>query len=216
MIINAKLSNDDLINAIHKAALAYSHLIGNSYLLIGKNKKSGYFWFQCYFEKKHFMHLLGLNNRILGATGFYDKCDEYNNGRGKGITIADCIPSRNHNRTTVNEKSSCCADILRIEDAKYMKIGIKDKTNQYVDFTYGYGSDAILGFTQQGAMSFPITLIPRSIDDFVTQKYKVIFVLEKEIEEDKYKTVLSEVKKGLLDDLYDDFPNSLKGIIDIY
>lgn len=215
MIISSKLSDADLLYAIHKAASVYSHLIGNSYLLIGKNKKSDYFWFQCYFEKKHFMHLLGLNNKVLGATAFYEKCDAYNKGIDKGITIADCIPSRNHSRITVNEKSSCCADILRIEDAKYMKVGIKDKMNQYVDFTYGYGSDAVLGFAQQGNMCFPITLIPKSIDNFVTQKYRVIFVLKKKIESDKYKTVLSEIKKGLLKDLYVEFPDTLKNVIDI-
>lgn len=87
--------------------------------------------------------------------------------------------------------------------------------NQYVDFTYGYGSDAVLGFAQQGNMCFPITLIPKSIDNFVTQKYRVIFVLKKKIESDKYKTVLSEIKKGLLKDLYVEFPDTLKNVIDI-
>ena len=85
MILSSKLSDADLLYAIHKAASVYSHLIGNSYLLIGKNKKSDYFWFQCYFEKKHFMHLLGLNNKVLGATAFYEKCDAYNKGIDKGI-----------------------------------------------------------------------------------------------------------------------------------
>ena len=58
MIITSKLSNEALLKAIYKAAAEYSKLIGNSYLIIGKNKNTDYYGFQCYFEKKHFMHLL--------------------------------------------------------------------------------------------------------------------------------------------------------------
>lgn len=60
MIITSKLSDNELLEAIHKAAAQYSKLIGNEYLVIGKNKNSNYFWFQCRFEKKNFMHLLGI------------------------------------------------------------------------------------------------------------------------------------------------------------
>ena len=67
------------------------------------------------------MHLLGIDSANMNATEFYDKCDMYNKGMGDGITIVDCAPSRNHNRTTINEKCSCCAEILHIQDAKYMK-----------------------------------------------------------------------------------------------
>lgn len=117
MIVNSKLSDEALLKAIYRAASEYSNLIGNSYLIIGKNKNSNYFYFQCYFEKKHFMHLLGIDSKTMDATEFYEKCDLYNRGEGEGITIADCTPSRNHNRTTINEKCSCCADILYIQDA---------------------------------------------------------------------------------------------------
>ena len=146
MIINSKLSDEALLKVIYRAASEYSNLIGNSYLIIGKNKNSNYF--QCFFEKKHFMHLLGIDSATMNATEFYDKCDMFNKGEGEEITIADCTPSRNHNRTTINEKSSCCAEILHIQDAKYMKVGLKDKISQYVDFTYGYGNDVTLGFKE--------------------------------------------------------------------
>ena len=67
MCINSKLSDDKLLEAIYKAAAEYSKLIGNAYLIIGKNKKTDYFWFQCQFEKKHFMHLLGIDSKTLTA-----------------------------------------------------------------------------------------------------------------------------------------------------
>lgn len=213
MIISSKLSDEELLNAIYKAASEYSKLIGNSYLIIGKNKNSGYFWFQCFFERKHFMHLLGIDSKTLSATKFYDKCEAYNNGSGKGIAISDCTPSRNHSRMNINEKSSCCAEMLRIQDAKYMKVGLKDKMSQYVDFTYGYGNMAILGFKETRDTSFPITLIPRNMDEFVSRKYKIVFVLRKSVAEKSYKNLFIEVKQGLFSVAYKDFPDELKRMI---
>lgn len=214
MIINSKLSDEMLLKAIYQAAYEYSKLIGNSYLIIWKNKNSNYFSFQCQFEKKYFMHLLGIDSKTMSATEFYDKCELYNKGKGNGIVLADCTPSRNHNRTTINEKCSCCADMFCIQDAKYMKVGLKDKISQYVDFTYGYGNVAILGFKEQQGTSFPITLIPRSIDEFVSKKYKIIFVLKKKTGEKKYKHILTELKKGLLEELRNEFPEEIKNMID--
>lgn len=160
------------------------------------------------------MHLLGIDSANMSATEFYDKCDMYNKGIGAGIMIADCTPSRNHNRTTINEKTSCCADILHIQDAKYMKVGLKDKISQYVDFTYGYGSEATLGFRARKDASFPLTLIPRNIDEFVSQKYKIVFILEKKTGEDKFRKVLMEVKKGLFEELIEKLPEEIKNMVD--
>ena len=159
------------------------------------------------------MHLLGIDSANMNATEFYDKCDMYNKGMGDGITIADCTPSRNHNRTTINEKCSCCAEILHIQDAKYMKIGSKDKISRFVDFTYGYGNDATLGFKAQRDTSFPITLIPRNIDEFVSQKNKIVFILQKKTGEDEFRNVLMEVKKGLFAALFEDLPEEIKNMV---
>ena len=112
--------------------------------------------------------------------------------------MGDCTPSRNHNRTTINEKCSCCAEMLRIQEAKYMKVGLKDKISQYVDFTYGYGNMATLGFKEQQNTSFPITLIPRSIDEFVSQKYKIVFVLKKGLFEEQYDALPEELRKEIV------------------
>lgn len=214
MVINSKLSDEKLLEAIYKAAAEYSKLTGNAYLIIGKNRNSEYFWFQCHFEKKYFMHLLGIDSRTLTADRFYDKCMEHNDGTGAGILISDCHPSRNHNRTTVNEKSSCCADLLRIQDAKYMKVGFKDKISQFVDFTYAYGNTATLGFQKSGNMSsFPVTLMPRSIDEFSSEKYKIILVFGKKIEDEKYCNSVAEIKKGIFSEICAEFPNELRKII---
>lgn len=187
MVITSRLSDDKLLKAIYRSAEEYSKLIGKSYLFIGKNKNSSYYWFQCHFEKKYFMHLLGINSKRMSADDFYEECDKYNRGEGEGISVFDCIPAYNHSRTTINEKCSCCADMLRIQDAKYMKIGKKDKISEYVDFTYAYGSVATLGFKRINNTSFPISLIPKNIDSFASSKYKIIIVLSKETgQQEKY------------------------------
>lgn len=95
-----------------------------------------------------------------------------------------------------------------------MKVGLKDKISQYVDFTYGYGSTATLGFQKQNETSFPITLIPKSIDEFMDQKYKIAFVLQKNKTQKKYEIVAAEIKKGLFKDMYEEFPDNLKALID--
>ena len=216
MVITSNLSDEALLNAIYASAKAYSQLIGKEYLIVGKNKESEYFWFQCHFHKKYFMHLLGIQSKTLNAEEFYMKCEEFNREQGKGIMIGDCTPSRNHNRKTINEKCSCCAEMLHIENAKYMKVGLKDKISEFVDFAYAYGNTATLGFQQNGLKSsFPITLIPRNIDEFTSRKYKIIFILQKKIFEEKYRKLLMEIKEGVFMEHYKDLPEEIRGMIAI-
>lgn len=174
MGIKSRLSDKELLSTIYNAAAEYSKLVDNSFLIIGKNKNSGFFWFQCNFERKHFMHLLGIKSKTLGAVEFYNRCISCIEGNGDGISIS-----------------------------------------QYVDFSYGYGNMATLGFKAIGETSFPITLIPTSIDEFVSTKYKIAFVLRKNQKDEKYEKVYAEIKKGLFKEIYIDFPEELKALIDI-
>lgn len=185
MVITSKLTDEELIKRIHLAASVYSNLIDKSFLIIGKNKKSSYFGFECYFRKRHFMHLLGIKSRTLSAEQFYDKC-------------------------------SCCSELLCIKNARYMKIGLKDKIFQYVDFTYAYGGEAILGFQRDDSEAgFPITLIPRNIDEFSSQKYKIMFIFEKSLFSPKYNKMIVEIKNGIFSQSYFDLPEFLKQKIDL-
>ena len=218
IIVKDKLTDEQLFNEIYKAAVEYEKLLGKKYLIIGKNRNSDYYWFECFFEKKQFMHLLGIDSRTLSANEFFNRCAAHNQGERVKLKITDCTPSRNHSRNTINKKCSCCAALLRIQDAKYMNIGKKDKINQYVDFSYAYGKEAILGFkesTQGGC--FPITLMPQNIDTVTTKKYKIIFALQKEKADEKYGCIISEIKKGIFSDIYNDqcFPDALKELIEL-
>lgn len=217
MAITGNLNNDQLLDKIYKAAAEYEKLLGKDFLIVGKNKKSDYFWFECCFEKKNFMHLLGIKSKTMSATEFFNSCSLYNRGDGVGLTINDCTPSRNHQRKTVNEKSSCCAKLLRIQDARYMNIGKNEKIRQYVDFSYAYGNEAVLGFEQKAdkRSCFPITLIPSKIDDFAKQKYRIIFVFEKKQADEKYDTILMELKEGIFPEHSQAFPKELKKLINI-
>ncbi len=105
--------------------------------------------------------------------------------------------------------------MLRIQDAKYMKIGLKNKISQNVDFSYAYGNTATLGFQEsKSSLSFPITLIPKSIDTFASIKYKIIFLFEKKLTEMKYKKLIVEIKEGLFTELLSEFPEKLKTLIE--
>lgn len=100
---------------------------------------------------------------------------------------------------SINEKCSCCADMLKICDAKYMNVGSKEKINQFVDFSYAYGNIATQGFKEIGEKrGFPITLIPKNIDEFVIQKYRIKFVFEKALDEEQYDKPIVEIKKEYL------------------
>jgi predicted nucleotide-binding protein (sugar kinase/HSP70/actin superfamily) len=96
-----------------------------------------------------------------------------------------------------------------------MKIGNKDKISQFVDFRYSYGNEAVLGF-QNNSISdicFPITLIPRNIEEFSSKKYKVIFVFCKSGTETIYKTPIMEIKTGILSEHYYSFPEELRQLV---
>jgi len=64
-----------------------------------------------------------------------------------------------------------------------------------------------------GMETFLITLIPRGIDEFVTQKYKIVFVLQKCSGEERYEQLLVEIKKGLFEEVYSEFPQEIKMLI---
>ncbi len=209
MVITPRLSDEALLDRIHASAKEYSNLIGKSYLIIGKNRHSPYFWFECKFEKKNFMHLMGIKSITLNPDAFFDASLAGCNKEG-GISMSDCTPSRNHGRTTITEKSSCGEDLFRLKNAKYMKIGIKDRITQMADFDYVYGNAAILGFKKyRDNLPFPITLTPKSIDDFSTQKYRIIFIMEKDISDSLYKNIYVEIKDGLFAQLAPEFPEDL-------
>lgn len=205
MVISSSLSDEQLLNAIHNSAIAYSRLVNQVFLLVGKNKGEEMLWFQCSFPKKNFMHLLGIKSTTLSADEFFEKAVQNN------IGLSDCAASRKHNRSTINEKCSCCEDLLDFNNAKYFRIGKKDNISQFVDFAYSYGSSAILGFqTSTDNLCYPISLIPNDIEQFSSKTYRVIFVCSKDIESTTYHNPFIEIKKGLFSELLPSFPPELK------
>ena len=66
----------------------------------------------------------------------------------------------------------------------------------------------------KSSLSFPITLIPKSIDTFASIKYKIIFLFEKKLTEMKYKKLIVEIKEGLFTELLSEFPEKLKTLIE--
>ena len=94
MIIQPKVPDAKLLEYIYDAAEKYKEIMEQPFLFAGKNRNTGYLWFECIFQKKQFMHLLGIKSKNYTAEEFFDICDSYNAGHGTGITIKDCTPSR--------------------------------------------------------------------------------------------------------------------------
>ena len=59
MTITKKLTNEQLLNAIYRSAVEYENLLGKDFLIIGKNRKSDYFWFECFFWEEKFYASFG-------------------------------------------------------------------------------------------------------------------------------------------------------------
>lgn len=207
MVISSSFSNEQLITAIHNAAEKYNCLTESSYLIIGNNQKPDFLWFQCLFEKQNFMHLAGLDSPHMYAEEFFEKA--VNNE----LRIQDCRPSRDHGRAMICEKCSCLADMVDFSNAKYMKIGYKDRATPLVDFTYAYGQSAIIGFRETAAnICFPVTLIPNCIENYSSTMYRVAFVCKKPASADLYERPFVEAKRNLFDKLFPDFPPELKNL----
>ena len=212
--MNPNLSERELLSTIYIATSEYTNLVNKNFLFIGfKNNTSQYFYFECSFEKKHFMHLLGIKSNTLTAEEFYEKCNAYNNGIGAGLSISDCTGSREHTRSTINKKSSCCKELLCLLNARYMYISAKDKCTERVDFHYAYGNDnSMLGFKKISGtrMSVPVTLIPQKIDYYSSLKYKILFIYRKEFSDLHYTDILYEIKSGIFSEHISSFPNALR------
>ena len=205
MVISYSLSDEQLLAAIHDSAIAYSRLLNQTFLFIGKRRPNEFLWFQCTFQKKNFMHLLGINSETLTADSFYEHAIK------DCLLFSDCSASRNHSRGTINAKCSCCAEMLNISNAKYLNIGEKDKISMHMDFDYAYGNIATLGFLQSSAgICYPITLLPINIDELTSSRYRILFVCKKDTDEIFYKEPVIEIKNGIFAELFPAFPRELK------
>lgn len=86
--------------------------------------------------------------------------------------------------------------MLHIQDAKYMKVGLKDKISQYVDFKYGYGNEVTLGFKMQNDASDNFST--REEYEEQMRKYDEMYKTLSEIMERADKRIEEERRNGTI------------------
>ena len=214
----SKLPDEELFQYLHSNAEKYSRLTDYSFLFISKSaKKDEYYWHEVVFPPRNFMHLTGIKSPTNTAMEFYDKCLNCH----EDLTIKDCTPAYNHTRKDIAEKNTVLCELLNLKNVKYFSVGEKDKINQYVDFTFAYGQDAIIGFRRDKDMryreSFPVTCAPQNIRNYCTKVYKISFLLRKTHDQEKYSELIVSCKKGLLFELMEteSFPSELRQLIQL-
>lgn len=218
IIKKSNITHVEFLKYIHNDAISFSKLLTNNYLIIGINKNDVIVWCQCYFKKKHFMHLMGIKSKTLSANDFFDKAYEYDpdNSNNLQLSINDCTPSRNHTQKSLNEKASCAEKLFAFEVGPSFSIGKKEKLTEKVDFTYAYGSSAIMGFQEENnSLSYPKTILTNDINYYCINQKRVKAVLSKNENMNKYYCIVAESKPGLVYDRFNDFPKELSDLIDI-
>ena len=212
-MISNNLSNETLIEYIYKAAAEYEKLMNNTYLIVGKNSKNDYYFFECTFKPENFMHLVGVDSNQCSAFDFLMKCIEHNHQSGPGIGISYCTPAQGHNRSDINRKASCCSDILNLKNIRNFSIG--EKVGNHFHYIYG-SRNAVLEFKKIGKFTRPYSFMPGDTVDMHSKvTYKVLFIFKKENNKYRYPPEI-ELVPNLFQDLYDTMPLSLKSLIEYH
>lgn len=216
-----KLTETQLILKLHTSALMYSIYADTTLLFIfSKGKESPYGTYEATFYQYNFMHLAGIKSQTMSAQKFYEACL---NGT---IKIEDCSPT--HSLNNMYEKISVINNLLDFKHSKCYRIGEKNLITKDNDFELATGnSSGVIGYdhriSQKGSKklnrninAMPTTLLATPITRLVSNPEKIIFILQKPIQEKRYQKILYEIKKGLLRENYSLLPRNIQNSICCY
>lgn len=215
------LTSEELISILHKAAMLYSEYVDTTLLFIFRgNKSEVYDYYEVKFGRNNFMHLAGIKSNTLSANSFFEAC------KNGSITKDDCKPRRDVN--TMYSKVAIMEQMLDLKKSKCYKIGEKDLITRDNDFEMATGNTCgVIGYDSRIKIKetnradktkapIPTTLLNNSIMDYCSRPQKIMFILQKLNDENKYSKVFYEIKKGLLqtEKLY--FSEDLSNLISNY
>ena len=214
------LSEANLLSKLIKAADMYSKFAETILLFIFKgSKRDTYEFYEVNFQKRNFMHLVGIKSETFTAEEFYKACLDGT------ITIKACTPR--HSVNNMMAKISVIGQLLDFSHAKCYKIGQKDLITKDNDFEMATGNlSGVIGYDFRVSVkgrkgidinnhAVPTTLLTNPITDYCSSPQKIIYILQKQTTEALYKDIYYEVKKGLFIEEKDYFPYELKRLIDI-
>ncbi len=180
------LSDKQMINNLHRAALIYERYVGCDILVVySKSKNLPYKAYEFMAEKSHFQHLAGVKFPG-GAERFYEKC------LAGTVARKDIVPAENIK--TTSSKIEVLPQAIDLYSAKIYKIGKKDLITLKNRFSVGIGNaQTVMGIDQRDQrFPIPVTVMNRKITEFVSDPYSIFLVMKKSIGESLYKDVVYE------------------------
>ncbi len=190
-----KLTEAQLVLKLHTAALMYSNYVDTTFLFIfSKGKESPY--------------------------GVYEAC------LSGTIKKEDCSPT--HSINNMYEKISVINNLLDFKHSKCYRMGEKDLITKDNDFELATGNNTgVIGYDHrisqsdskkinQNKKAMPTTLLTTPITQLVSNPEKIMFILQKTIEEKMYQKILYEIKNDLLKEKYTLLPQNIQDIICCY
>lgn len=185
----------ELIRELHASALKYDTYANKKLLYIyrASGKNSPYESYEVFFGKENFMHLAGFKKRKIGATDFYSKC--------LLGTLHLYEAEFKESRKASSAKLDALQTLLDYRHVKIYKIGDADLIREKNRFETGLGNYfGIIGFDrrkQPPALPVPVTVMKRSISDYVSCPKNVIAILMKDSGSRLYDTVVGCVSDGI-------------------
>ena len=181
------------------------------------NKNEAYDFYEVHFGRNNFMHLAGIKSETLSAIDFYEACK---NGT---ITKEDCNPRKDAN--TMYSKVAIMQQMLDLRNSKCYKIGSKDLVTRDNDFEMATGNiNGVLGYdsrikirgtndVDKEKLPMPTTMLNSSIMNYCSKPQKIMFIMQKTVEESTYSKLFYEIKKDLFQKEKDFFAEDLKSLI---
>lgn len=216
-----KLTETQLIFKLHTAAQMYSSYADTTLLFIfSKGKESPYGTYEATFYQYNFMHLAGIKSQTKSAKEFYEAC------LSGTIKKEDCSPT--HSINNMYEKISVINNLLDFKHSKCYRMGEKDLITKDNDFELATGNNTgVIGYDHrisqsdskkinQNKKAMPTTLLTTPITQLVSNPEKIMFILQKPIEEKMYQKILYEIKNDLLKEKYTLLPQNIQDIICCY
>lgn len=127
-----------------------------------------------------------------------------------------------HLGAKIYSKVSVLNQLLDLKNSKCYKIGEKDLVTKNNDFEMAIGnSSGVVGYDHRISLKgtnivdktklpMPTTLITTPITQLVSKPEKIIFILQRNLDEEKYGKIFFEIKKDLLQEEYYLLPEQIR------
>lgn len=181
-----------ILKILKESAIKYKENLKDKNLLIIYNKNTDIQYIEILFLARNFMHLTGVkcndkNKKYMKANQFYQAC--LNNK----LSYKDIIIKQDG---TTKLKLEILSQLIHI-DKKCKMIGIYNNYKKELITELLIGNiNMCLGLTKNSSLYYiPNTLLKEDIRRLVEKPYKIIAILKKKVEEEKYQDIIYQDKK---------------------